>query len=130
MTDISKLTKVELIEKLKELETEYEELEQRYNDLDDCYAELENQRVEEEKEENEELSDLDKFLKEMRFSENIQREIFSSVVNCIANSGTRFVQLDIEIEASRIEYEKKATDEIYYIIEKYANELWQGECLK
>lgn len=132
MKDVSKLTKTELIEKLKELETEYEDLEQRYNDLDDCYAELENQLYEGE---NEDTIDEIKgtaiynFLWELQTNSFYQKELFEEVIECLAESGVRFEVLDEQVNAEDIKFADWMANRIVRVIEKHIDEFQFGNLL-
>lgn len=129
MGDLEKLKKDEIIARYKDLQKEYESLQGEYDDLDEAYGELESthEYLKDDYEHLEKVledDEIEKLLKEIRFSTELQDKLQSALFKEYKDYFIGMVDLycvDLPDEIYNLEIPKIAgmDDKIYKIVDDY-----------
>ena len=110
--ELQKMKKSELIKRCEDLQAELEDVKQQLDDLDDCYGELENEFNQKEDLNPDEI-------KELRFNNELQDNIFKTIIKYLDEWGYRFEALDEPQDIETIKPSSAIRDRLYKVLETY-----------
>lgn len=123
--ELQKMKKSELIKRCEDLQAELEEAKQQLDDLDDCYGELENELNQKEDLDPDEIKSeqaaktIEKLLQELRFNNELQDNIFKTIIKYLDEWGYRFEALDEPQDIETIKPSNAIRDRLYKVLETY-----------
>jgi DNA repair exonuclease SbcCD ATPase subunit len=123
--ELQKMKKSELIKRCEDLQAELEDVKQQLDDLDDCYGELENEFNQKEDLNPDEIKSeqaaktIEKLLQELRFNNELQDNIFKTIIKYLDEWGYRFEALDEPQDIETIKPSNAIRDRLYKVLETY-----------
>lgn len=123
--ELQKMKKSELIKRCEDLQAELEDAKQQLDDLDECYGELENELNQKEDLDLDEIKSeqaaktIEKLLQELRFSNELQDNIFKTIIKYLDEWGYRFEALDKPQDIETIKPSSAIRDRLYKVLETY-----------